>query len=99
VIGLFVGGLGISGIYPLGASLSLAHAPDAPVRASARLTAASGGAIFTAPLVLGLAAQAAGVVVGWLLVFAMLGIGLLVLMRIPHPASVSPELAPVATPA
>jgi hypothetical protein len=98
-IGLFVGGLGISGIYPLGASLALAHAPDAPVRASARLTAASGGAIFTAPLVLGLAAQAAGVVVGWLLVFAMLGLGLLVLLRIPHPASVSPELAPVATPA
>jgi MFS family permease len=98
-IGLFVGGLGISGIYPLGASLALAHAPDAPVRASARLTGASGGAIFTAPLVLGFAAQAAGVVVGWLLVFTMLGLGLLVLLRIPHPASVSPELAPVATPA
>jgi fucose permease len=98
-IGLFAGGLGISGIYPLGASLALAHAPDAPVRASARLTAASGGAIFTAPLVLGLVAQAAGVVVGWLLVFAMLGFGLVVLLRIPPPAGASPELAPVATPA
>lgn len=98
-IGLFVGGLGISGIYPLGASLALAHAPDAPVRASARLTAASGGAIFTAPLVLGLVAQAAGVVVGWLLVFAMLGLGLLVLLRIPPSARPPSELAPVATPA
>src|SRR5512140_37130 len=85
-VGLFLGGLGISGIYPLGATLALAHAPDAPVRASARLTAASGGAIFTAPLLLGFVAQAAGVVVGWLLVFAMLGLGLLVLLRIPNPA-------------
>ena len=97
--GLFIGGLGISGIYPLGASLALAHAPDAPIRASARLTAASGGAIFTAPLVLGFVAQAAGVVVGWLLVFGMLSLGLLVLLRIPHPASGSPELSSVATPA
>ena len=98
-LGLFLGGLGISGIYPLAASLALAHAPDAPVRASARLTAASGGAIFTAPVLLGVVAQVAGVVVGWLLVFAMLGLGLLVLLRIPHPARMSPELVPVATPA
>ena len=97
--GLFLGGLGISGIYPLGASLALAHAPDAPIRASARLTAASGSAIFTAPLVLGLVTQAAGVVVAWLLVFAMLGLGLLVLLRIPQPASASPDLPSVATPA
>ncbi len=95
-IGLFLGGLGISGIYPLGANLALAHAPGAPVHASARLTAASGGAIFTAPLVLGFVAQAAGVLVGWLLVFAMLGFGLLVLMKIPRPASMSPDVASVA---
>ena len=98
-VGLFLGGLGISGIYPLAASLAIAHAPDAPVRASARLTAASGGAIFIAPLLLGFVAQAAGVVVGWLLVFAMLGLGLLVLLQIPQPPTMSPDLAPVATPA
>ena len=96
-LGLFLGGLGISGIYPLGASLALAHAPDAPIRASARLTAASGSAIFAAPLVLGVVAGAVGVVGAWLLVFGMLGLGLLVLLRIPRPASGSPELAPVAS--
>ncbi len=82
-LGLLLGGLGISPAYPLGASLAIAHAPGSPVRASARLTAASGVAIFSAPLGLGLAVGAVGVVGAWLIVLAMLLVGLAVVLRIP----------------
>ncbi len=75
--GLFLGGMGASAFYPLGIGLALARAPNAPVRASARLTLASGSAIFAAPLVLGLVAQLVGVVAGWALVLGLLGTGLL----------------------
>jgi hypothetical protein len=84
-LGLLLGGLGISAIYPLGASLALAHAPGAPVRASARLTAASGVAILAAPLALGLVAAWVGVAGAWLIVLGMLGTGLLLVLRIPAP--------------
>jgi Major Facilitator Superfamily len=87
-LGLLLGGLGISPGYPLGASLALAHAPGTPVRASARLTAASGVATFSAPLGLGLAVGVMGVVQAWLIVLAMLALGLVILLRIP------PALAP-----
>ena len=84
-LGLLLGGLGMSAIYPLGASLALAHAPGTPVRASARLTAASGVAILSAPLALGLVASEVGVLGAWLIVLGLLGTGLLVMLRIPAP--------------
>lgn len=71
-LGLFLGGLGMSPIYPIGVSLALAHAPHAPIHASARLTLASGAAILSAPLVLGLVAGVAGIVAAWLIVVAIL---------------------------
>lgn len=80
--GLLLAGLGMSGIMPLGSTLALAHAPSAPVRASARLTAAMGVAVLAAPLVLGFVSGAAGVLGAWLLVFAFMGVGLLVLAQI-----------------
>jgi fucose permease len=90
-LGLLLGGVGISAIYPLGASLALAHAPGAPVRASSRLTAASGIAILSAPLALGLVASVVGVLGAWLIVLGMLGTGLVVVLRIPPPpATVDP---------
>ncbi len=82
-LGLLLGGLGISPAYPLGASLALAHAPGAPVHASTRLTAASGLAIFTAPLGLGLVVGVVGVVGAWLIVLGLLAIGLAIIFRIP----------------
>ena len=88
-LGLLLGGLGISAIYPLSASLALAHAPGVPVRASARLTAASGSAILVVPLGLGLVAGAVGVEGAWLIVLGLLAAGLLLALRIP------PPLAPV----
>jgi hypothetical protein len=84
-LGLLLGGVGMSAIYPLGASLALAHAPGVPIRASARLTAASGLAILTAPLGIGLIAGAAGVAGAWLIVVGMLTMGLIVVLRIPAP--------------
>ncbi len=97
-LGLLLGGLGISAIYPLGASLALAHAPGAPVRASARLTAASGVAILSAPLALGFVAGSVGVWGAWLIVLGLLAAGLLVVLRIPAPPTALDQLE-VATPA
>lgn len=97
-LGLLLGGLGISAIYPLGASLALAHAPGAPLRASARLTVASGVAILSAPLGLGFVAGAVGVPGAWLIVVGLLGMGLLVVLRIPAPPAQLDEFE-IATPA
>ena len=90
-IGLFVAGLGMSGIMPLGSILALAHAPYAPIRASARLTAAMGVAVFAAPLVLGFVSGSVGVLGAWSLVFALLAVGQLVLFGIPRPPSAEHE--------
>ncbi len=87
-LGLFLGGLGMSAIYPFGASLALAHASGAPVRASARLTLASSSSIFAAPLVLGIVASAAGIVGAWLLVVALLVIAFVLVLRVSVPATV-----------
>lgn len=83
--GLLLGGIGLAPAYPLGASLALAHAPRVPVAASARLTAASGVAIASAPLALGIAAGGLGVGTAWLLVVAVLGLALLLTFVIPAP--------------
>jgi len=87
-IGLFLGGLGMSAIYPYGASLALAHAPDAPVRASARLTLASSSSIFAAPLVLGLVAGTVGIVGAWAIVVVLLALALALVLRVGVPATV-----------
>jgi MFS family permease len=82
-VGFLLGGLGIAGIYPLGTTLALAHAVDAPVKASARLTAASGLAILLVPLLLGFAAGLAGVTTAWVLVLGLLVVALAVLALVP----------------
>jgi MFS family permease len=97
-LGLLLGGLGISAIYPLGASLAIAHAPGAPVRASARLTAASGVAILSAPLGLGFVAGAVDAPAAWWIVLGMLALALLIVLRIPAPRTALAHLE-VATPA
>jgi fucose permease len=82
-VGLFLAGLGTGMFYPVGVTVAMAQAPDAPVVASTRLALASGAAILTAPLVLGLIADAVGVVAGWLLVPLLAGAALVVLATIP----------------
>ncbi len=84
---MLLGGLGMAAHYPLTARLAVAHAQGAPVKASARLTAASGMAIGMAPLLLGVVAGAAGVISAWGLLMAMLAAALVVLWVIPRPAA------------
>jgi MFS family permease len=85
-VGFLLAGLGMAGIMPMGSTLALALAPMAPIRASARLTAAMGVAVLSAPLVVGLAAGTAGVVGAWLLELALLGGAILVLANVAPPA-------------
>ncbi|MEA2025988.1 MAG: hypothetical protein U9O18_04795 [Chloroflexota bacterium] len=70
-LGIYLGGLGTGFLYPLGVAVALALVPGLQDRGSARLILASGVAILVAPFVLGLAADAAGVSIAWLLVPAL----------------------------
>ena len=94
--GMLLGGLGVSVMYPLATRLAVAHSPDAPVKASARLTTASGAAIFAAPLLLGLMAGIAGVISAWALLIAILLAALAVLRLIPRPPTRGPRTVPAA---
>ena len=55
---LFLAGLGVAGLYPLGVAAALAAAPGRLTLAGTRLTLASGTAILVAPFALGAAADA-----------------------------------------
>jgi len=70
-LGIFLGGMGVGFQYPLGVSVALALVPGLQDKGSARLILASGVAILVAPFVLGVAADAAGVSVAWLLIPAI----------------------------
>lgn len=85
--GMFLGGLGMAAVFPLSTGVAVAHAPAAPVKASSRIAAASGIAIFSAPLLLGVAAGIAGVIAAWALVLGLLAAALLVLRLVPRPPS------------
>ena len=80
LLGLFVVGLGIGSVYPLAISVGVATAPGRTDTATARLGLAGGGAILTAPFVLGAFAdrvgieRAYGTVVPLLLVAVALGL-------------------------
>jgi MFS family permease len=61
LLGLFVLGLGVGSIYPLAISVGVAAAPGRTDTATARLGLAGGGAILTAPFVLGAFADRVGI--------------------------------------
>jgi MFS family permease len=67
-LGVYLGGLGTGFLYPLGVTVALSLVPGMQDRGSARLILASGVAILVSPLALGVAADMAGVSIGWLLV-------------------------------
>ena len=69
--GVFLAGAGIGLLYPLAASMMLATAPGQAGAASGRLVLASGTAMLVAPLMLGVIADAADVVVAWGLVLVL----------------------------
>lgn len=70
--GLFVTGLGIGGVYPLGVSAAIASAPGNTDAASARLSIGGGGAILVAPFVLGALADRVGISTAFGIVVPML---------------------------
>ena len=88
-VGLFVGGLGLSPLWPVGLTMALQTAPQAPLSAAARATLASGTAVLLAPSTLGLASDAFGVVGAWPIILA-LGVAALVVLAI------TPRAAPAA---
>jgi len=75
-LGLFVAGVGVAILYPLGVAAALAAAPGQLALAGNRLTLASGLAILLAPLALGAIADATGVIAGWGLVLGLVAIAL-----------------------
>jgi fucose permease len=70
--GLFVTGLGIGGVYPLGISAAIASAPGNSDAAAARLTIGGGGALLTAPFILGALADRIGIGTAFSIVIPML---------------------------
>jgi hypothetical protein len=82
-IGVFVAGLGVAGLYPLGVAAALAAAPGQLTLAGTRLTLASGTAVLAAPFALGIVADAAGVVVGWGLVIVLTAVALALVFALP----------------
>jgi MFS family permease len=70
-VGLFIAGLGVAGLYPLGVAAALSAAPGRLTLAGTRLTLASGAAVLVAPFALGVAADATSVPVAWGLVIAI----------------------------
>lgn len=70
-VGIYLGGVGTGFQYPLGVAVALSLVPGLQDRGSARLILASGVAILVAPLVLGVAADAADVATAWLLIPAL----------------------------
>ena len=75
--GLFVTGLGIGGVYPLGISAAIASVPGNSDAAAARLTIGGGGAILVAPFVLGALADRIGISTAFGIVVPMLFAALL----------------------
>ena len=72
--GLFLAGVGVAILYPLGVAAALAGTPGQLALAGNRLTLASGLAILLAPLALGAIADATGVIAGWGLVLGLVAV-------------------------
>jgi predicted MFS family arabinose efflux permease len=86
-IGLFVGGLGLGPVWPVGLAVALQSAPAAPLSAAARATLASGTAVLLAPSALGLASDVVGVAGAWPIILLLGCAALVVLAVTPRPAA------------
>ena len=85
--GLFIGGLGLAPVWPVGLTVALQSAPKAPLSAAARATLASGTAVLLAPSTLGLASDLVGVAGAWPIIMALAVAALVVLAVTPRAAS------------
>ena len=86
-LGLFLGGLGTAGLWPIGLAVALQTAPKASLQASARATLGSGFAVLLAPSALGLAADKVGVVGAWAIIPALAVAALVVVAITPRAAA------------
>ena len=95
---LFLAGLGVAGLYPLGVAAALAAAPGRLTLAGTRLTLASGTAILVAPFALGVAADAAGVPVAWglVVVLSLVALALVAVLPAGIPRDAADEAITVA---
>jgi fucose permease len=84
LVGLFVAGLGVAGLYPLILSLALGAAGGATLQGGARATLASGSAILLLPLVLGRLADLVGIRSAYALVGVLLLAALLTTLLASH---------------
>jgi len=80
-LGLLGAGLGMAGVWATAAGVAVAAAPGSPVIAGARLNLATGLPMLIAPLLLGVVASLAGVLIAWGAVIALL-LGALVVLRL-----------------
>ena len=96
---LFIAGLGVAGLYPLGVAAALGAAPGRLTLAGTRLTLATGTAILVAPFALGVAADAAGVPVAWglVVVLSLVALGLVAVLPAGIPEDAADEPAAAAT--
>ena len=88
-IALFVSGIGVGPLYPVGIALALGRAPDSPLDAAARTTLASGAAILIAPVALAVMAQQVGLENAWPAVASLALIAVALLLRRPAAAHAS----------
>jgi len=82
-LGLFLGGLGTAGLWPIGIAVALQIAPKAQFEASARATLGSGFAVLIAPSALGLLADQVGVVSAWPVILLVAAAALVVVAVTP----------------
>ena len=92
-LGLFLGGAGTAGLWPVGLAVALRSAPKAQLEGSARATFASGVAVFAAPSLLGLLADKVGVVSAWPIIAVLAVAALVVLAVAPRPNEESAAFA------
>ncbi|HEX7592318.1 MAG TPA: hypothetical protein VF375_10240, partial [Candidatus Limnocylindrales bacterium] len=85
-LGLFLGGLGTSGLWPLGITIAMQGAPKAQMQAAARAALASGLAALVAPSGLGLLSDEVGVVSAWPVILILAAAGLVILAVTPASA-------------
>ncbi len=72
MVGLFITGLGVAGLYPLTLSMAISAGGEATVQAGARATLASGTAVLALPLLLGRLADFVGIHMAYSLVIVLL---------------------------
>jgi len=83
-LGLFLGGAGTAGLFPIGIAIAFDRAGRAKFEASARATLASGLAVLVAPSALGLASDAVGVSTAWPIILLLAVAGLVVVAITPR---------------